>query len=144
MPKRISILGSTGSIGVNSLEVISHLKNKLEVIYLTAHRNSDLLVQQALKFKPKAICISDESKYNDVKRSVPPPTINVPCNKYKRQYFFIISLLAQTSFHTKGNKITAASNHLQKVNPISGILFPTPLAITTPIAHNKTVIPIIK
>jgi len=77
MPKRISILGSTGSIGVNSLEVISHLKNKLEVIYLTAHRNADLLVQQALKFKPKAICISDESKYNDVKRQLNNTSIKI-------------------------------------------------------------------
>ena len=58
MPKKISILGSTGSIGVSSLEVVSHLQDNIEVIYLTAHNNSDLLIKQALKYRPKAVCIS--------------------------------------------------------------------------------------
>ena len=77
MSKRVSILGSTGSIGVNSLEVISHLKSKMDVIYITAHSNSDLLVKQALNFKPKAICISDESKYNDVKKYLKNTSIKI-------------------------------------------------------------------
>jgi len=47
MSKRISILGSTGSIGVNALKVASHLKDKLDIVYLSANRNAELLVKQA-------------------------------------------------------------------------------------------------
>ncbi len=43
MGKRISILGSTGSIGVNALKVVSHLKDELEVVYLSANKNMTLL-----------------------------------------------------------------------------------------------------
>ena len=47
MAKKISILGSTGSIGVNALKVASHLKDELDVVYLTANKNSALLIEQA-------------------------------------------------------------------------------------------------
>ncbi len=67
MSKRISILGSTGSIGVNALKVASHLKDKLEIVYLSANRNADLLIEQSLQFKPKAVCIVDESVSEKVK-----------------------------------------------------------------------------
>ena len=52
MSKRISILGSTGSIGVNALKVGSHLKDELDIIYLSANRNAELLIQQAKEFLP--------------------------------------------------------------------------------------------
>jgi len=61
MSKRISILGSTGSIGVNALNVAFHLKDELEIVYLSAHRNADLLIEQAVRFKPEAVCIVNES-----------------------------------------------------------------------------------
>lgn len=67
MSKKLSILGSTGSIGVSTLEVVSHLRDSIKIVYLTAHSNSDLLIAQALKYKPKAVCISNELKYNEVK-----------------------------------------------------------------------------
>ena len=67
MSKRISILGSTGSIGINALKVASHLKDKLEIVYLSANRNADLLIEQSLQFKPKAVCIVDESVSEKVK-----------------------------------------------------------------------------
>lgn len=54
--KRISILGSTGSIGRQALEVIEKLHEKFEIIALSAGNNTDLLTQQAEKFKPKYIC----------------------------------------------------------------------------------------
>ena len=62
MSKKLSILGSTGSIGVSTLEVVSHLRDSIKIVYLTAHSNSDLLIAQALKYKPKAVCISNELK----------------------------------------------------------------------------------
>ena len=70
MSKRISILGSTGSIGVNALKVSSHLKEELDIIYLSANRNAKLLIQQAKEFQPKAICIVDESVFPDVQNAL--------------------------------------------------------------------------
>lgn len=77
MLKRISLLGSTGSIGVSSLKVISHLKDSIEVVYLTANNNSDLLIEQALKFRPQAVCISNELKYDEVKSYLSNTSIKV-------------------------------------------------------------------
>ena len=55
--RKISILGSTGSIGTQALEVIEKLQDKFEIIALTAGSNIELLKQQAQKFKPKYVCI---------------------------------------------------------------------------------------
>lgn len=54
--RKISILGSTGSIGTQALEVIEKLSDKFEIIALTGGSNVELLKQQALKFRPKYIC----------------------------------------------------------------------------------------
>jgi len=70
MSKRISILGSTGSIGVNALKVSSHLKDELDIIYLSANRNAESLIQQAKEFQPKAVCIVDESVFPDVQNAL--------------------------------------------------------------------------
>ena len=70
MSKRISILGSTGSIGVNALKVSFHLKDELDIIYLSANRNAELLIQQAKEFQPKAVCIVDESAFSDVQNAL--------------------------------------------------------------------------
>jgi 1-deoxy-D-xylulose-5-phosphate reductoisomerase len=64
--KKIAILGSTGSIGTQSLEVIASYPDKFEVSVLTAHSNADLLIEQALKFKPNAVVIVDETHYKKV------------------------------------------------------------------------------
>jgi len=60
MVKRISILGSTGSIGKNILKVIDSLSAEIEVVYITAKKNADLLVQQALKYRPSAVGVIDK------------------------------------------------------------------------------------
>jgi len=67
MKKRISILGSTGSIGCNALNVLENLKNETTVKYLSAFSNSKKIIEQAQKFKPKAICIVDKEAYNETK-----------------------------------------------------------------------------
>jgi len=64
--KKIAILGSTGSIGTQSLEVIAAYPEKFEVSVLTAHSNADLLIEQALKFKPNTVVIVDENQYKKV------------------------------------------------------------------------------
>ena len=70
MPKRISILGSTGSIGVNALKVADHLAGELKVVYLSAHSNSARLIEQAEKFNPKTIAIVDPDAYQKVKNTL--------------------------------------------------------------------------
>ena len=62
MKRKISILGSTGSIGRQALEVIEKLNDKFEVIALSAGNNINLLNEQIKKFKPKYACASDKSK----------------------------------------------------------------------------------
>ncbi len=57
MRKRIAILGSTGSIGVNTLDVVSKLKDNFEIVGLSADTNINLLSRQAARFKPKIVSI---------------------------------------------------------------------------------------
>ncbi len=66
MKKRIAILGSTGSIGTQSLEVIEQNRDKFEVEVLTANNNVDLLIIQAKKFQPNVVVIANEDKYKYV------------------------------------------------------------------------------
>lgn len=65
--KRIAIFGSTGSIGTQALEVISANPDKFSAEILTAHTNDELLVEQALKYKPNIVVIGDEKKYAKVR-----------------------------------------------------------------------------
>ena len=64
--KRIAILGSTGSIGTQTLEVIAANPDLFEVTVLTANRNADLLIAQSLQFNPNAVVIVDENSYEKV------------------------------------------------------------------------------
>ena len=77
MAKRISILGSTGSIGRNTLNVIDSLHGAIEVIYITARKNADLLVQQALKYRPSAVGVIDKEAAKIVENRLAGEKINV-------------------------------------------------------------------
>ncbi len=66
MKKRIAILGSTGSIGTQALEVIGQNPDKFEVEVLTANNNVDILVEQAKKLQPNAVVIANADKYKFV------------------------------------------------------------------------------
>lgn len=68
--KRIALFGSTGSIGEQTLEVIRTNPDKFSVEILTAHKNHDLLVRQALEFNPNIVVIVDESRYSEVKEAL--------------------------------------------------------------------------
>jgi 1-deoxy-D-xylulose-5-phosphate reductoisomerase len=68
--KGIAILGSTGSIGTQSLEVIEAYPEFFDLRVLTANTNADLLIEQAKKHRPQAVVIVDESKYEYVKQAL--------------------------------------------------------------------------
>nr|WP_068887290.1 1-deoxy-D-xylulose-5-phosphate reductoisomerase [Pedobacter panaciterrae] len=68
--KNISILGATGSIGTQALEVIEANPELYKVTALTAQSNADLLIAQALKFKPLVVVIGDERQYPSVKAAL--------------------------------------------------------------------------
>ena len=70
MVKRIAILGSTGSIGTQALEVIDQHPAKFKVEVLTAMNQADLLISQAIQYKPSHVVIGDESKYELVKNAL--------------------------------------------------------------------------
>ncbi|HVW95092.1 MAG TPA: 1-deoxy-D-xylulose-5-phosphate reductoisomerase [Mucilaginibacter sp.] len=75
--KNIAILGSTGSIGTQALEVISNNPGLLRAYLLTAQSNADLLITQALQFKPRYVVICDKSKYQYVKDSLSETDVKV-------------------------------------------------------------------
>ena len=68
--KRIAILGSTGSIGTQALQVIEEHPERYEAYILTANNKIDLLIQQARKFLPDAVVIANESKYCELKEAL--------------------------------------------------------------------------
>ena len=79
--KNISILGSTGSIGVNALSVINNLDDKFNVKALSAYKNSSLLIEQAKIFNPEIVVIVDSSEVDFVKKSLKKSGISVLCGR---------------------------------------------------------------
>ena len=77
MKKGVAILGSTGSIGTQALEVIQEHPDLFQVEVLTAQRNAELLIAQAIQFKPNAVVIADTSQYPVVKAALDPHDIKV-------------------------------------------------------------------
>ncbi|MGG7666227.1 1-deoxy-D-xylulose-5-phosphate reductoisomerase [Dyadobacter sp. BHUBP1] len=77
MKKRVAILGSTGSIGTQALEVIAAHPGIFSVTVLTAGGNADLLIEQAVKFKPEEVVICNEAHYERVKAALFPFNIKV-------------------------------------------------------------------
>src|SRR5690349_14673298 len=75
--KRIAILGSTGSIGTQALEVIAAHPDFFEVEVLTAQNNAALLIEQARRFNPNAVVIANDDHYQTVKEALLPLNIKV-------------------------------------------------------------------
>ena len=75
MKKQIAILGSTGSIGTQALDVIRRNTDRFEVYAISAHRSIDLLVRQAREFRPEVVCIADESLYKPLVEAL----ADLPC-----------------------------------------------------------------
>ena len=68
MKKKIAILGSTGSIGKNTYNVIKNNKNDFEVILLTTNKNINTIYKQAKELKAKNILVSSKSHYHKLKK----------------------------------------------------------------------------
>jgi 1-deoxy-D-xylulose-5-phosphate reductoisomerase len=75
--KRVAVLGSTGSIGTQALDVIAEQHNDLELEVLSAHNNADLLIEQALKYNPNAVVIGNETHYAKVKEALASTDVKV-------------------------------------------------------------------
>ncbi len=70
MKKQIAILGSTGSIGTQALDVVRRNPDKFEVYAICANRSIDLLIQQAVEFMPEMVCIADDTYYPQLKEAL--------------------------------------------------------------------------
>jgi 1-deoxy-D-xylulose-5-phosphate reductoisomerase len=79
--KRVAIFGSTGSIGTQALEVVRANPGLFEIEILTAHTNDELLITQALEFKPNAVVVVNEKKYDNVKAALASTAIKVFCGE---------------------------------------------------------------
>ena len=79
--KKICILGSTGSIGTQALEVIGAHPDLFEAYVLTAGRNAELLISQARRFQPAAVVIADETKYAEVQEALADLPVQVYCGE---------------------------------------------------------------
>ncbi len=77
MKKKIAILGSTGSIGKQTLEVISNYPNFFQLEVITANNNAELLIEQAMKFRPNAVVIANDDNYKSVSDSLSNEDIKV-------------------------------------------------------------------
>ena len=75
--RRIAILGSTGSIGRQALDVIRQHRDLFEVELLTANNSSELLISQAIEFNPNSVVICNEDKYQEVSDALQPHYIKV-------------------------------------------------------------------
>ncbi len=76
-PKRIAILGSTGSIGTQALQVIAAHPDHFQVEVLTAQHNADLLIEQSLAFRPNVVVIGNEDLYDKVFAALDPAGVKV-------------------------------------------------------------------
>ncbi|MEE4608161.1 MAG: hypothetical protein V2L15_04685 [Desulfobacteraceae bacterium] len=72
MPKRLVILGSTGSIGTSTLDVVARFPKHFSVEALTAGRNIQRLAEQVIAFGPKLVAVRDVEGANDLRRLLPP------------------------------------------------------------------------
>jgi len=68
--KGIAILGATGSVGTQALDVIRAFPDKFEAVVLTCGSNAELLIKQALEFKPKSVVVTDPTQYKVVKEAL--------------------------------------------------------------------------
>ena len=68
--RQLAILGSTGSIGTQALEVVSEHSDLFEVYALTANNQVDLLINQARKYMPEVVVIANERKYPEMKEAL--------------------------------------------------------------------------
>jgi len=79
--KGIAILGSTGSIGTQALEVIESYPDYFDLQVITAGKNADLLIEQAFKYRPNTVVITDKTQHQKVKDALQKEDIHVYCGE---------------------------------------------------------------
>ena len=67
IPRRLSVLGSTGSVGVSTLDLLEKAEVDVELVALTGGSNVTLLAQQALRWRPQVVVIADETRISDLR-----------------------------------------------------------------------------
>lgn len=113
MKKKIAILGSTGSIGTQALEVIKANSDIFEVELLTAQRNADLLILQAAEFKPNVVVIGDPNLYDKVNAALDPLNIKVYCGQKA-----LNSVVENENIHTVLTALVGYSGLIPTINAI--------------------------
>lgn len=73
--KKIIVLGSTGSIGTNALDIIRHSEGEFEVVGISGHKNHKLLIEQIREFKPKYVSVGTEEGYEKIREEFPELTV---------------------------------------------------------------------
>lgn len=79
MPHNIALLGSTGSIGTQTLDIVERFPDRFRVVVLAAGRNVELLIEQARRHRPALAIIADESKYARLHETLAPLGIETAC-----------------------------------------------------------------
>ena len=97
--KRLSVLGSTGSIGVNTLHIVSQFPERFEVVSLSAGRNTELLKRQILQFRPKIVSVLNQELSEALRRELP----NVPL-----EIVHGVEGLIQVATHPEVNQVVSA------------------------------------
>lgn len=113
MKKKIAILGSTGSIGTQALDVIAANIDLFEVEVLTAQSNADLLIEQAVKFKPNVVVIGEETLYDKVNAALDPLDIKVYCGQKS-----LASVVENENVHTVLTALVGYSGLIPTINAI--------------------------
>jgi len=113
MKKKIAILGSTGSIGTQALDVITANSDIFEVEVLTAQSNADLLIEQAVKFKPNVVVIGEETLYDKVNAALDPLDIKVYCGQKS-----LASVVENENIHTVLTALVGYSGLIPTINAI--------------------------
>jgi len=119
--KGIAILGSTGSIGTQALEVIEAYPEMFDLQVITAHSNADLLIEQAVKFQPNTVVIGDETKYEKVKSALWDHDITV--------YTGVDALSQVVEFHEVHTVLTALVGYAGLKPTIAAILAKKTIAL---------------
>lgn len=78
-PRRITILGSTGSIGTSALDVVRHYPERFEVVGLAANANIELLAQQVREFRPKYVAVANRDAARKLSEQMPGISIAAGC-----------------------------------------------------------------
>ena len=79
--KGLAILGSTGSIGTQALEVVEAYPDYFDLQVITANKNADLLIEQALKYQPNSVVLVNDTDYKKVKEALSQEDIHVYCGE---------------------------------------------------------------